>query len=55
MISVNFQLILYENRSDILTETEAVCMLKDNEAGKDGREAIMRTLGYPAYTTQVGK
>lgn len=29
-------------------------MLKENEKNKPERENLMKTDGYPAYTTQVG-
>ena len=47
--------ILHHSRSDVLTKEEAIRMLMDNEAGKNGREETMKAEGYPAYTTQVGK
>lgn len=40
--------------TDVLTPTEALAMLRRNEAGKRQREAEMLQYGYPAYTTSVG-
>lgn len=33
---------------------EALQMLKENEKNKSEREELMKTEGYPAYTTQIG-
>nr|CAD7405018.1 unnamed protein product [Timema cristinae] len=40
--------------SDVVTKEEAIEMLKAQRKGKAEREEQMRTVGYPAYTTQVG-
>lgn len=41
--------------SDVITKEEAIEMLsKATEEIKEKREEEMRTVGYPAYTTQVG-
>jgi L-fuconate dehydratase len=40
--------------TDVLTPSEALAMLRRNEAGKQQREAEMLQYGYPAYTTSVG-
>src|SRR5439155_12296203 len=40
--------------TDALTPAEATEILKRNEATKPGREAEMRSDGYPAYTTSAG-
>ncbi|MCU0494328.1 MAG: L-fuconate dehydratase [Chloroflexaceae bacterium] len=40
--------------SDALTPDEAQALLERNAATKAGREAEMRTRGYPAYTTSAG-
>nr|CAD7439517.1 unnamed protein product [Timema bartmani] len=40
--------------SDVVTKEEAIEMLKAKREGKAEREEQMRTVGYPAYTTQVG-
>lgn len=40
--------------TDLVTEEEAIGMLRENEARKREREAQLRKNGYPAYTTQVG-
>ena len=42
-------------RSDALTKEEAIEMLHKMQKGKESRENIMRTQGYPAYTTAAGK
>ncbi|CAG2063706.1 unnamed protein product, partial [Timema podura] len=41
--------------SDVVTKEEAIEMLKAKREGKAEREEQMRTVGYPAYTTQVGE
>ncbi|KAF3428837.1 hypothetical protein E2986_06841 [Frieseomelitta varia] len=40
--------------TDVITEEEAVELLKVNQKDKEKREEILRKTGYPAYTTQVG-
>ena len=40
--------------SDALTPSEAVAILKENEATAAEREAELRDTGYPAYTTSAG-
>ncbi len=40
--------------SDVLTPDEAVKILEQARAGRPEREAQIRQLGYPAYTTSVG-
>ena len=40
--------------TDAITPDEALDMLRRNEAGKGEREAEMRAVGYPAYTTSAG-
>ncbi|KAG8233538.1 hypothetical protein J437_LFUL012781 [Ladona fulva] len=40
--------------TDVVTEEEALTMLKEMESGKVERENIIKEKGYPAYTTQVG-
>ncbi|CAD1473594.1 unnamed protein product, partial [Heterotrigona itama] len=40
--------------TDVITEEEAVELLKVNQKDKEEREEILRKTGYPAYTTQVG-
>jgi len=40
--------------SDALTKEEAIEMLRKMQKGKESRENIMRTQGYPAYTTAAG-
>ncbi|XP_049779925.1 mitochondrial enolase superfamily member 1-like isoform X3 [Schistocerca cancellata] len=40
--------------SDVITKEEAIQILKSKQEGKGEREEEMRTVGYPAYTTQVG-
>lgn len=41
--------------TDVITPTEAIAMLKAQEKGKATRIADLIEVGYPAYTTQVGK
>jgi L-fuconate dehydratase len=40
--------------SDALTPDEALDILRRAEPGRAGREATLRTAGYPAYTTSPG-
>jgi len=40
--------------TDAITPTEALSMLKKNEAGKKERIAQLKEKGYPAYTTSAG-
>ncbi len=40
--------------SDVLTPEQAVELLRSRESGKPAREAEIRGLGLPAYTTSVG-
>ncbi|WP_104203703.1 L-fuconate dehydratase [Billgrantia saliphila] len=40
--------------TDALTPEEAIALLRRREAGKAEREAEMRRIGYPAYTTSAG-
>ncbi|KAH9971337.1 enolase C-terminal domain-like protein [Lactifluus volemus] len=40
--------------TDAITPGEALAMLKEKEATKKGREAIVREQGYPAYVTSAG-
>jgi len=40
--------------SDVITKEEAITMLKEMQHGKEEREAQMKRVGYPAYTTQAG-
>ncbi|XP_065062385.1 mitochondrial enolase superfamily member 1-like isoform X2 [Rhopilema esculentum] len=40
--------------SDVITEQEAIEMLKTKQPGKTEREKYLRINGYPAYTTCVG-
>ncbi|XP_054258247.1 mitochondrial enolase superfamily member 1-like isoform X2 [Macrosteles quadrilineatus] len=40
--------------SDVLTKQEALEILKQAKEGKQKREEIIKTEGYPAYTTQAG-
>ncbi|KAL0570053.1 hypothetical protein V5O48_011908 [Marasmius crinis-equi] len=40
--------------SDAITKEEALAMLKEKEAGKKEREALVREVGYPAYVTSAG-
>src|SRR5204862_2645553 len=44
----------FRHITDALTPAEATEILKRNEATKPGREAEMRSDGYPAYTTSAG-
>lgn len=46
--------ILFFVRSDVITEEEAIKILVENQSGKSERENLMKTKGYPAYTTQIG-
>lgn len=41
--------------TDVVTPAEAVQLLKQNAAGKEKREKELLEVGYPCYTTQVGK
>lgn len=41
--------------SDVVTPSEAVELLRQNAAGKEKREKELLEVGYPCYTTQVGK
>lgn len=41
--------------TDVVTPAEAVELLRQNAAGKEKREKELREVGYPCYTTQVGK
>ena len=47
--------LFFFGSSDVVTKEEAIDMLKAKQAGKEDREELMRTVGYPAYTTQAGK
>lgn len=38
-----------------MTPAEAVEFLRQNAAGKEQREKELLEVGYPCYTTQVGK
>ncbi|XP_066995469.2 mitochondrial enolase superfamily member 1 isoform X2 [Anabrus simplex] len=40
--------------SDVVTPEEAIQMLRAAAPGKVQRERLLRNVGYPAYTTQVG-
>jgi L-fuconate dehydratase len=40
--------------ADAITKEEALDMLRKNHSTRSQREAEMRSLGYPAYTTSVG-
>lgn len=40
--------------TDAITEDEALAMLREREAGKVEREAVVREIGYPAYITSAG-
>lgn len=40
--------------SDVITKEEAVQILKDMVPNKNQREEEMKTIGFPAYTTQPG-
>ncbi|ESK84130.1 mandelate racemase muconate lactonizing protein, partial [Moniliophthora roreri MCA 2997] len=40
--------------SDAITKEEALAMLKEKEATKAEREALVREVGYPAYVTSAG-
>lgn len=58
-IFCNFQLLVstidFRYITDVVTPAEAVEFLKQNAAGKEKREKELREVGYPCYTTQVGK
>lgn len=41
--------------SDAVTPAEAIQMLKDGQANKKQRIDDLLSVGYPCYTTQVGK
>ncbi len=40
--------------TDAITPDEALALLRGHEAGKADREAEMRAVGFPAYTTSAG-
>lgn len=40
--------------TDALTPAEALALLQRNAPGKESREAEMRRIGFPAYTTSAG-
>ncbi|KAG8904444.1 hypothetical protein FRC01_008725, partial [Tulasnella sp. 417] len=40
--------------TDAISKEEALAMLREREAGKAEREALVRKLGYPAYITSAG-
>lgn len=44
----------YRYLTDVLTRDEALAILKNAEAGKPERIAILESLGYPCYTTSAG-
>jgi len=48
------ELIDFRYISDALTPAEALTMLRAAQAGKADRMAILRSNGYPAYTTSPG-
>jgi L-fuconate dehydratase len=47
-------LIDFRHIQDALTPAEALDMLRQQSPGRAGREARLRTEGYPAYTTSAG-
>ncbi len=57
--SNKFQLLVstidFRYITDVVTPAEAVAFLRENAAGKEKREKELREIGYPCYTTQVGK
>ena len=48
------RIFVASHSTDVITEEEAVELLKVNQKDKEKREEILRKTGYPAYTTQVG-
>lgn len=50
MSTIDFRYI-----TDVVTPAEAVEFLRQGAAGKANREKELREVGYPCYTTQVGK
>lgn len=48
------KLIDFRYLTDVLTETEALDILRDGEKGKANRIAKLQSEGYPCYTTSAG-
>jgi L-fuconate dehydratase len=47
-------LVDFRYLTDALTPAEALAILRDREAGKTARQAVLLERGYPAYTTSPG-
>lgn len=41
--------------TDVITPSEAIDMLKQGQNGKQQRIDELNAVGYPCYTTQVGR
>jgi len=48
------KVIDFKHITDVITEAEALELLKSKRPGWESRKELMKTQGYPAYTTSAG-